>query len=62
MGLNEEFAEETRSEDKRLRRERDTAIHRAEELQKQLTAANRALTVIDRSEQLDLEPPRWLSP
>lgn len=62
MGLSEEFAEETQIEDKRLRRERDAAVHRAEELQKQLTAANRALTVIDRSEQLDLSPPRWLSP
>lgn len=62
MSLGEELSEERGLEDKKLRRERDTAVHRAEELRRQLEAANRALTVIDRVEGAELCPPRWLSP
>jgi len=62
MPLADEIASEQGLEDKRLRRERDAAVHRAEELRTQLEAAQRALTVIDRAESLSLAPPQWLSP
>ena len=62
MSLADELDAERGAGEKRIRRERDAAVHRAEELQRQLDAANRALTVIEKTESLVLAPPCWLSP
>ena len=62
MSLSDEINAEREFDNKRLRRERDTAIHRLAELEAQLAAANRALTVVERAESSVLTPPRWLSP
>lgn len=62
MPLGEELEAERELDDRRMRRERDAAVHKAEELRKELEAANRALTVIEKTEGSVLSPPRWLSP
>lgn len=61
MSLSEEFAAERMSETK-LRKERDAALHLANNLQERLEIAERALGFIERIEQAHIEPPEWLSP
>jgi hypothetical protein len=62
MSLSDEISAERNGESRLLRRERDQAVHRAAELQRQLEAAQRALTVIEKTETLEISPPKWLSP
>lgn len=61
MSLSDEFATEKTNEIK-VRKERDAALHLAEQLRERLELAERALGFIDRIEQAQIEPPKWLSP
>lgn len=63
MSLADELkSSDDNSNNIKLRRERDSALTKLANLEEQLEQANRALTVIEATEHLSLEPPKWLSP
>lgn len=62
MSLREQFDDEAAGEVARLRRERDAALHAAEQTRQQLDQALRALNVVERVAQGDITPPQWLAP
>lgn len=62
MSLSEEILAERHGDERKLRRERDAAVHRLAEMERRLEEAQRALEFIEKTEHLSLEPPKWLSP
>jgi hypothetical protein len=66
MSFNDKLTEEAQLLEKadlvKARRERDIATSEVNRLREQLDQANRALSIIERVESSDLEPPKWLTP
>lgn len=61
MSFDTELANQ-QVDDRKFRRERDAALHRLGEVQKRLEEAEHALDFIDKTTNLPLDPPKWLSP
>jgi hypothetical protein len=62
MGLNDDIAAERGAAETRLRRERDSAISELAKRNEEVDTLRRALDVVQRIEQSDLQPPDWLLP
>lgn len=62
MTLNEDLNLEVSQERLRLRRERDSAINELQKRTDEVQDLRRALDVVQKIEQSDLQPPEWLLP
>ena len=66
MGLSDELRsiEEVakHAADVRFKRERDSALLQVSKLQEQLDKAEKALAIVQKVENAELQPPSWLSP
>lgn len=62
MSLEDELRTTQHANDVRLRRERDSALLQVTKLQAELNKAERALAIVERVENSELQPPQWLAP
>ena len=62
MGFAEEVNDLTAVPDNKLKRERDSAVKELVNVKALLEQANRALSVVEATENSSLQPPVWLSP